>query len=84
MNIETWTGIAASVLTSFSSLPQLIKIIREHKSKDVSIIMLLVLITGLACWVVYGSMLRDWIIVLANAIACVINLATLIMTIRFR
>ena len=48
MDTTQWIGIAAGVLTSVSMLPQLIKIIKEKKAGDVSVVMLLVLIGG-AC-----------------------------------
>ena len=54
MNTTQWIGIAAGVLTSVSMLPQLIKIIKEKKAGDVSVVMLLVLIGGLALWAFYG------------------------------
>jgi MtN3 and saliva related transmembrane protein len=51
--------ISAGVLTSISSLPQLIKIIKEKEAKDVSLKMLLILLSGVAPWTVYGILKKD-------------------------
>ena len=67
MDTTQWIGIAAGVLTSVSMLPQLIKIIKEKKAGDVSVVMLLVLIGGLALWAVYGFMKEDWPIIITNS-----------------
>ena len=84
MGFETIIGIAASVFTSTALLPQLIKIIREKKANDISIAMLAVLFTGLALWVWYGFMKTDWIIIIANIFALIINFISVVLTIYFK
>jgi MtN3 and saliva related transmembrane protein len=84
MGFETIIGIAASVLTSTSLIPQLIKIIKEKKSKDISVVMLAVLFTGLALWVWYGSLRGDLIIIISNAFALLINLLIGILAIYYK
>jgi uncharacterized protein with PQ loop repeat len=51
MDFETLVGVGASVFTATSLTPQLIKLLKENNSKDISVIMLVVLFTGLAVWV---------------------------------
>ena len=84
MSIETIVGVGASVFTATSLLPQLIKLIKEKKSQDVSIVMLAVLFTGLALWIVYGILKRDWIIVVSNSFALIVNFLSGILTIRYK
>ena len=83
MNLTQWIGIAAGVLTSIAMLPQLIKIIKEKKADDVSIVMLLVLITGLAIWAVYGFMRDDWPIIVTNCFSFLLNLVVLTFRIKY-
>ena len=83
MNTTQWFGIAAGVMTAVSMLPQLIKIIKEKKSDDVSVIMLMVLIVGLGLWVVYGFMREDWPIILTNSFSFLLNLLVLTLRIKF-
>jgi MtN3 and saliva related transmembrane protein len=84
MGFETITGIAASVFTSTSLIPQLIKIWKEKQSKDISIVMLAVLFAGLALWVWYGSLKGDLIIIISNAFALLINVLIGILTLYYK
>jgi MtN3 and saliva related transmembrane protein len=83
MNTTQWIGIAAGVLTSVSMLPQLIKIIKERKAHDVSIVMLLVLMAGLAMWATYGFMREDWPIIVTNGFSFLLNSVVLFFRIKF-
>lgn len=84
MSFTLWIGILASAGTSLSLLPQLIKLFRERKAEDLSVVMLAVLSTGLTLWVYYGIRIEDWIIISANSIALLITLATIILVVRYR
>jgi MtN3 and saliva related transmembrane protein len=77
-------GIIAGVLTGSSLLPQLIKILKEKKGGDISIVMLLCLLFGLACWVWYGILQEDWPIIITNAFSLVTNGAIIVMTIYYK
>ena len=83
-DIPTITGIIASVLTSTSMLPQLIKLIREKKAEDVSLMMMCLLITGLILWVVYGVLKKDYIIISANSFAAVVTILTAILSVLYK
>lgn len=84
MDKITLVGVAASVLTAFSLLPQLIKIIKEKKADDVSLGMLLILLAGLSLWIIYGFMIEDKIIIFSNIFSVVINVFVLVLTIIFK
>lgn len=84
MDFETIVGIAASTFTSTALLQQLIKMLREKKANDISHAMLIVLFTGLALWVWYGFIKQDWIIIIANLFAVIINLISGVLTIHYK
>ena len=84
MNQTQWLGIVAGILTSTSMLPQLIKIIKEKKAQEVSLLMLVVLLVGVGLWAVYGFMKNDIPIIATNCFSVVVNLLTLIYKIRYR
>lgn len=50
MEVKLIIGISAGVLTAISSIPQIIKVIKEKKAQDVSSIMFFVLLLGNALW----------------------------------
>lgn len=79
MTTEHIVGIVAGVLTGIAALPQLIKLIKEKDGTQISAVMLLVLISGLVSWLVYGIMREDWPIIITNAFSAVVNTVILIL-----
>ncbi|KFF19970.1 SemiSWEET transporter [Chryseobacterium sp. JM1] len=75
---ENILGIVAGVLTSISMIPQLIKVIKEKNVDDISLVMLLVLISGLSLWVWYGFKKDELPIILSNAFAVLVNISLLV------
>lgn len=76
-------GLIAGVFTALSLLPQLIKIMKEKKS-NISIYMLLVLITGLGLWIYYGCLIKDFPVIVTNSFSLFINLLVLNFTIKYK
>ena len=77
-------GVVASILTALASLPQLIKLIKDKKAKDVSPGMFIVLTVGVAFWIYYGTLLKDWIIIISNTVSLIINATTFILSIKYK
>jgi MtN3 and saliva related transmembrane protein len=76
-------GLTAGLLTSISSLPQLIKIIKEKKADDVSKLMFWVLVAGVALWAVYGFKKNDLPLIITNLVSLVINLILLALRYKY-
>jgi len=77
-------GMAAGVFTSAAMLPQLFKIIKEKKAGDISIPMVLILLTGLSLWIWYGFMKEDWAIIGTNVFSLLVNLAMLFFGFKYK
>jgi len=71
-------GIIAGFLTSVSMIPQLVKVIKEKNVEDISLVMLLVLISGLSLWVWSGIKKDGLPIILSNGFAVLVNISLLI------
>jgi len=84
MNIETIIGIAASVCTAASLIPQLIKVLKEKKAENVSMGMLLVLFVGLGLWIYYGLLKEDIIIIASNSFSFIINMLLAIVALKYK
>lgn len=84
MDSTTIVGVIASVSTAVSSLPQLIKLFREKKAENVSLVMFAILVAGLGVWVWYGILKDDWIIIIANGFSFLVNLTTFILSLRYK
>lgn len=84
MDFAKLVGIISGLLTSISMLPQFFKLVKTKESKNISMGMLLVLLTGVAGWIYYGFLRNDWIIVVTNAFALLVNFVTMLLSIKYR
>ena len=83
-SIETLVGIVASIGTAMSMVPQLTKLIKEKEAENISMNMLLVLFLGVGCWIVYGVLKKDWIIIISNAFSLVINVLLTVLAMKYK
>tara|TARA_Y100000589_G_C26860203_1_gene509635 strand:- start:1 stop:267 length:267 start_codon:yes stop_codon:yes gene_type:complete len=82
LNIEFY-GYFAAVLTTLAFLPQLIKTLKTKKADDVSLLTLIMFLTGVLSWIIYGYQISSTPILLANSITFILNLLILIFKINF-
>tara|TARA_B100000212_G_C27121020_1_gene424884 strand:+ start:204 stop:470 length:267 start_codon:yes stop_codon:yes gene_type:complete len=81
-NIEFF-GYFAAILTTLAFLPQLIKTFKTKKAEDVSLITLIMFLTGVLSWIIYGYKISSTPILLANVITFILNLFILIFKLSF-
>jgi MtN3 and saliva related transmembrane protein len=75
-------GIGAGILTSVSMLPQIIKTFKEKKAEDLSLVMILVLMSGIGCWIGYGILRNDLPIIFTNCFSIILN--AILLFFRFK
>lgn len=73
-------GYCAAFFTTFSFLPQAILTLRTRDTRTLSLTMYGMFTTGVAGWIVYGTLRNDWVIVTANAIT--LFFALLILSVK--
>ncbi|MFL5808741.1 MAG: SemiSWEET family sugar transporter [Flavisolibacter sp.] len=83
MNWTQVIGIFAGICTSSSLLPQLIKTIKEKKADEISKGMLVLLMTGVATWIVYGFLRDDLPIIATNGFSLLLNIIMMFMRIKY-
>jgi MtN3 and saliva related transmembrane protein len=76
-------GVTATILTRYSSIPQIVKGFKTKKMDDVSFWLIFYLTVGLFLYVVYGIIIDDPIIIWGNAIGVVSNLILIILKIKY-
>ena len=76
-------GYFAAILTTLAFLPQLIKTIKTKKAEDVSLITLIMFLTGVLSWIIYGYKISSSPILIANVITFILNLLILIFKVTF-
>lgn len=84
MDSVTLVGAAAALCTTASYFPQLKKCWETGKAEDLSLGMFTVLAGGIALWIVYGVLKKDWIIITANSVSLVCLFGILFFKLRGR
>lgn len=72
MKDSTVIGTIAGVLTSIAVVPQVVRTWRTKHAKDLSIWQPLLLVVGMLLWLIYGLMIGDNPLIVANtfSLAC--------------
>jgi len=76
-------GLIAGALTTAGYLPQIVKGYRTKRLEDVSYLLLLMLLAGMALWLVYGLLNWSLPIIAANLIAVVLIVVLIAMKRRY-
>ena len=84
MDSITFLGYIAGALTTFAFLPQLIKAIKTKSTKDISLLMFVVICTGISLWLIYAILIDSLPIILANMVTLIIAGAILVFKIKYR
>ena len=82
INVEFF-GYFAAVLTTIAFIPQLLKTVISKKAEDVSLTTLIMFLTGVGSWIVYGFRIHSKPILIANVITFILNLLILIFKINY-
>lgn len=79
----TLIGLLAGLLTSIAALPQVVKTWRSRHARDLSIWQPLLLSLGVALWLIYGMLIGDTPLILANITPLICNLLLTVMKLKF-
>ena len=71
-------GYLAAILTTLAFVPQLIKTLKTKKADDVSLTTLIMFLTGVAAWIIYGIQISSKPILIANIITFLLNFLILV------
>ncbi|MBI2628226.1 MAG: SemiSWEET transporter [Candidatus Niyogibacteria bacterium] len=84
MEMITLLGLAAATCTTISFLPQAIKTIKTKQTKDLSLGMYTVLTVGIFLWFLYGILIKDLPVILANGITLIFTAIILFLIIKYK
>ena len=82
-NIISYVGFFAGFCTTIAFIPQAIKTWRTKSTKDISLLMFLIFTTGVIFWLIYGVLLSELPLVIANAVTLVLAISILIAKIKY-
>jgi MtN3 and saliva related transmembrane protein len=82
MTLTSLIGFSAATLTTVSFLPQVIQVWKTKSTKDISLGMFSIFSTGVFLWLVYGILIKDWALFMANFVTLI--LASIILTFKLK
>ena len=77
-------GLMAGGLTTVAFLPQVIKTWKSKSAKDLSLAMFFVFALGTLLWLIYGIIIQQLPIILANSITLALASVLLFFKLRFK
>jgi MtN3 and saliva related transmembrane protein len=75
-------GAAAGFCTTAAYLPQLIRAWRTRSTRDISLPMFLLMVSGNALWLTYGILIADGPLIAANAVSLALSACILYLKLR--
>jgi MtN3 and saliva related transmembrane protein len=77
-------GYIAAFLTTFSGIPQIIRLVRLKESRDISLLTTMFLCLGVLLWLVYGIIIRDMPLIAANSISLCLSGTMFFLVLKYR
>lgn len=77
-------GLLAAACTTLAYVPQVIKTWRTRSTEDISLYMYLLMVTGVALWLVYGLALGDLPLIASNGATLALSASILYVKLRGR
>jgi MtN3 and saliva related transmembrane protein len=75
----TTLGLVAATLTTFSFVPQLVKVVRTRSADDLSYGMFGAFSLGVVLWLIYGILRDDLPVIVANVVTLALSVAILVL-----
>lgn len=80
--MEVLVSAIAATLTTLAFVPQAVHIIRYKETSAISLLMYVAFATGVAFWLLFGFMIWNWPMIIANTVT--LGLAISIITMKLR
>ena len=82
MPLASTFGFLGATLTTASFVPQVMKTWKYRQTKDISLLMYTLFAIGVFAWTIYGILLRETPLIIANGITFVFALVVLTLKIK--
>jgi len=83
-NYYSLIGYLAALLTTFSVIPQIIRVYRLKESRDISLWTVSSLSAGILLWVIHGIVIRDLPVILANCVSFGLSVLMIYLVVKYR
>ena len=82
----TWIlflGYLAGTCTTVAFLPQVIRTWQTRSTEDISLGMFSLMVFGIALWLLYGVVVGDWPLIVADGVSLLFAATILLLKLRF-
>jgi MtN3 and saliva related transmembrane protein len=76
-------GIIAGALTTFSFIPQIMRVFKSKSAQDISLVFNTMFLAGILLWLTYGILKKDVPIIAWNATASVLSCTLLYAKLKY-
>ena len=83
MDNVTLLGFLAGTCTTVAFFPQLWRVWRTKSAHDISLMMYIIICTGIVLWLIYGLLIRSFPVIIANIVTLAIASASLTLKVRY-
>ncbi|MGZ8416588.1 MAG: SemiSWEET transporter [Methyloceanibacter sp.] len=83
MQLEILVSAAAATLTTAAFVPQALHIIRHKETRAISLFMYVSFAVGVALWLLFGTLIGNWPIIVSNGITLLLALAIIAMKLKY-
>ena len=77
-------GYMAALLTTFSSIPQIVRVCRLKESRDISLWTTSALSAGILLWFIHGLLISDLPVIFANGFSWGLSVLMLGLVVKYR
>ena len=82
--LSKYLGFVAGTLTTIAFLPQVLKVWITKSTKDISLIMFVIFTIGVMLWLIYGVIIGNFSLIIANAITLALSASILLAKLIFK
>jgi len=76
-------GSLAGICTTAAFVPQVWQVWKTRSTKDISLTMYVVFVSGVALWLVYGVLIGSLPVIIANAVTLLLAFFILVMKLKY-
>ena len=77
-------GFVAAILTTLSFVPQALHTIKTKDTSGISLWMYVIFTTGVFLWLVYGFLITNWPLIIANLVTFALAATILTFKIKYK
>jgi len=81
--MELWMSIVG-ISMALGGIPQIIKLLKRKTSEDISLLLWIIIIHGVAWWFCYGILIDSLSLIITNGICFIVDLVILLLIVRYR